>query len=286
MNGKIKMFKLQSMENLSTLRLKGQCYYYEALSIDGLKEIKKYCENKNITFKLIGRGSNLILSEKKYYVKLNFSTPTIIDFSQESCYFPANYSISKMVSLASKNNIRGWEVITGIPGNLGGSIFMNAGTSKGEISSILKDVHVLKKNGEDIIISLNSKMFSYRKNHFISDGDIILGANVYINNIDSNVRTDIKEYLDYRKKTQPLKSYNCGCVFANGGKYLKAGRAIDLLGLKGFEYNGFKISYKHANFIENQGQGHSDDLIKLVQIQKRLLSLCYGHKFELEVQIV
>jgi UDP-N-acetylmuramate dehydrogenase len=93
----------------------------------------------------------------------------------------------------------------------------------------------------------------------------------------------ISEYFEYRKKTQPLKSFNCGCIFKNPSN-LSAGALIDELGLKGFEYKGLRVSTIHANFIENVGAANFDDFKELIKLIQETVYKAKGFYLELEIQ--
>jgi UDP-N-acetylmuramate dehydrogenase len=103
--------------------------------------------------------------------------------------------------------------------------------------------------------------------------------------VDSAISQKIKDYLEYRKKTQPLATKNCGCVFKNPHKELQAGRLIDSLGLKGLQLGNLRISPKHANFMENQGESNWDQFKSLVNVIQFEMNTFYGIEFELEVKI-
>jgi UDP-N-acetylmuramate dehydrogenase len=112
---------------------------------------------------------------------------------------------------------------------------MNAGTNLGEIGEIVESVQVLRKNGDIEKVVIDDTSFSYRECHFLNDGDVILEATLTHHGVDNGIGSKISEYMDLRKKTQPLSSRNCGCVFKNASKEMRAGHMIDLLGLKGLK---------------------------------------------------
>ena len=278
------MFKNVSMSSLSTLRLSGNCKLAEVTSESELKDVIQYCESKSESYYLIGRGSNLVLSPELNYLKIKFPIEDIVVCHGE-VYLPANYPISRMTAFAVQNNISGWNVFTGVPATLGGAIYMNAGTSKGEIASLVNSVKVLKENMDIVNIEVTESDFSYRKNHFLGPKDIILGARLTAVKGNEDVSSEIKKYQMLRKSSQPLATKNCGCVYKNPTSNLKAGQCNDLLGLKGFCSSGFRVSHKHANFIEHNGESSKDDFVRFIEVQKRLLESTFHTKFELEVKI-
>jgi UDP-N-acetylmuramate dehydrogenase len=160
---------------------------------------------------------------------------------------------------------------------------MNAGTNLGEIGSIVKEVRIITKTGTEKLIMIDKKSFGYRKNNFIIEGDIIVEARLIHFGIDETISQKIRDYLEMRNRTQPLKESTCGCVFKNHETSL-AGKSMDLLGLKGFTYKNLQVSLKHANFMENKGDSSCEDVIEMITILKAELKLQYGISFETEVE--
>src|SRR5690606_27919496 len=104
----------------------------------------------------------------------------------------------------------GWEVFSGIPASLGGAIFMNAGTGLGEICEIVDSVRVMDREANIREVTKNNLKFSYRHNHFIEPGEIIISAKLINKGLDEKIGEKIKDYLDFRKNTQPLNTKSCG----------------------------------------------------------------------------
>lgn len=262
---------------------------YEVGSEESLVELINELNNKKINYNLVGWGANQVFRSmpKKTLIKLKLDfDPKYLLHARDIYDLPASIGLVTLQSHARKFNLSGWEYFTGIPGSLGGAIAMNAGTALGEIGSLVTQVEVLRKNllKETIIICKDS--FSYRGNNFLNDGDVILSAKLKHFGIDPSVGQRIVDYLDYRKASQPLKSYNCGCVFKNSDK-AKAGQTIDDAGLKGFNYKGLYVSEIHANFIENRDLvATGDDLLVFIEKINERTQNQSGFKFELEVKIV
>ncbi|MBT4790712.1 MAG: hypothetical protein HON90_04010, partial [Halobacteriovoraceae bacterium] len=142
----------------------------------------------------------------------------------------------------------------------------------------------LKKEGEIFYYKCNDTSFNYRSNNFLKRGDIILSAEVVHEGIDHEVKNKIKQYLDYRKETQPLTTKNCGSVFKNLPNF-RAGEIIDGIGLKGFGLENIHVSFMHANFIENNGTGTSDEFVELIHELSEEIERISGLKFEFEVKV-
>ena len=169
---------------------------------------------------------------------------------------------------------------------------MNAGTGLGEIGSLVKEVKLISKNGDLKIVSPSENDFSYRKNNFTKEGDIIYEVTLIHKGIDSSVSNLIKEYLRKRNESQPLWASTCGCIFKNATKQAsskklatcRAGEFIDIMGLKGFQMDQVRVSPLHANFMENRGGADYSNMVKTIAFVKEELKLQFGVDFETEVK--
>lgn len=242
-------------------------------------------------YKLIGWGANFVLPQNPSFllIKLDFVfDKSLIDPSEKNYILPASVSIHQLTSIATKYGLSGWEYFTGIPASLGGAIFMNAGTNLGEIGSLVKKVWLIDKDGKLREELINKDSFGYRKNHFTRDGDIIIEAELTHFGIDKDIAPKIESYLKLRQETQPLREKTCGCMFKNNvfnDGHCPAGLFLDIMGLKGLSVDGFRISPKHANFLENSDNGHYDGLIHAMDFISKELESQYGVKFEQEIRI-
>lgn len=280
--------KDQDLTSYTTMRLASRGDVAEVKSIEALQKLLPVLTKHNRAYLVVGWGANQILPAvcDKLIIHLNFPFDmTYLDQVRDEYELPASLGINYLTSHAVKFGLKGWEVFTGIPASLGGAIYMNAGTNLGEIGTLIKKVKIVSKDGTLREEVMNEKSFSYRHNHFLKSGDVIVGATMFHRGTDEAISTKIKEYLEYRKKTQPLATKNCGCVFKNPHKELQAGRLIDLMGLKGLQVGGLRVSPKHANFIENTASSNWDQFESLVSIIKSSMDHFYGIEFELEVKI-
>lgn len=281
------------ISNKTTLGLK--CIaknFIQARTVDGLTNLISLFIQKKQNYLVIGKGSNLILPEKisNPVIQLCFNLP-VEELSEEKHVYnlPASTPLNLMTGKAIKYGLRGWEVFTGVPATLGGAIWMNAGTSLGEIGELIKSLKVLRRNGviEQHIVS--EKDFSYRKNHFLNNGDIIISAEVTHRGIDKEVAKEIISYLRKRSKTQPLTKRTCGCTFKNVAimddgttKPCIAGKVIDIMGLKGLHHRNLMVSDVHGNFIENHGVSTQADFLRFVETINSRIEKEYGHQLEME----
>lgn len=274
---KMTTFRLESTADLAIVRSKS-----------ALSELLKVLNDHQVSYLVLGLGANQILPQKinklVIHLKFDFNPEELVEY-KESYELPASLSLTHLTSAAVRHGLSGWEVFTGIPATLGGAIYMNAGTSLGEIGSLIEEVYLLDKLGQPKTHKVTSQSFSYRKNYFVKDGDVIVGAKISHRGKDESIPVKIKNYLEYRKSTQPLATKNCGCVFKNPAKDFQAGRLIDQLGLKGLCRGGLQVSLKHANFVENKTNSNWDQFKDLTDTIKWQMNMFYGFEFELEVKI-
>jgi UDP-N-acetylmuramate dehydrogenase len=282
------VFENLDLTRYTTFKLASEGDLIEVKTIVALQTLLPLLTKNKKAYLVVGWGANQILPAhcKELIIHLDFTFDlNYLSELRDEYYLPASLGINHLTSHAVKFGLKGWEVFTGIPASLGGAIYMNAGTNLGEIGSLVKKVQLVSPDGrlrEEII---NDKSFSYRHNHFVKPGEVIVGAVMVHQGVDQTIPQKIKDYLEYRKKTQPLASKNCGCVFKNPLKELPAGKLIDLLHLKGVGIDELRINPKHGNFMENSGQANWDQFSSLVKLINFQMDHFFGIEFELEVKI-
>jgi len=280
------------LKKYSTMRLDSRGDLITVRSKEGLQYTLKELSKNKISYKALGWGANIILPSRSKipYIQLDFEFDrAILDSPQSEYILPASTSLATLTSHANKFGLKGWEVFTGIPASLGGAVFMNAGTNLGEIGKLIKEVKIITKDGEEKSVIIDEKSFSYRKNHFVNDGDIIYQVRLIHFGIDEAISKKIREYLEMRNRTQPLKEWTCGCVFKNHHDLerdvtCRAGLFIDIMGLKGLTIKNLYISPKHANFMENRGESTYEDVMEMIGVLKKELKLQFGVDFEIEAE--
>lgn len=281
-------FQNIDLTKYTTFKLHSSGDLVEVTSIEALQKILPLLKKHKKSYLVVGWGANQILPAKceDLIIHLGFAfNADYLNEARDEYVLPASLGLNHLTAHAVKFGLRGWEVFTGIPASLGGAIYMNAGTNLGEIGKLVKKVQLITASGELREEIITEKSFSYRKNHFVEPGEIIVGATLFHLGKDESLPQKIKDYLEYRKKTQPLATKNCGCVFKNPLKELPAGKLIDMLQLKGAGVGDLRISPKHGNFMENAGSANWDQFSSLVQLINFEMDHFFGIEFELEVKI-
>jgi len=283
------------LSKFSTMKLVCFGDLIKVRSVSSLKDVVLILLKEKISYKVIGWGANFILPKNLDFALIKLELPfdkKSLTIDKEEFTLSASAPLNVLTSIAAKLGLSGWEVFTGVPASLGGAIAMNAGTSLGEIGELIKEVTILRSNGHIEKVLMDSNSFSYRKNHFLNEGDIIVEATVRHNGINQTIGETIKTYLQKRTESQPLKEKTCGCMFKNtiteingNSVTCRAGQYIDILGLKGLSSGHMRISPKHANFMENRGISSSEEVKQLVNFTVEELEFHYGVKFETEVHL-
>lgn len=284
-----------SLTKFSTMKLHSVGDLITIKSLDELRFVLETLREEEVSYKPIGWGANLVLPERPDFVFIKLDLPfdkNQITKDKSSYRLSATAPLNVLTSVASKLGLSGWEVFTGVPASLGGAVFMNAGTSLGEIGELIEEVTLLRADGAIEVVKIDNKSFSYRENHFVNDGDIIVDVVIKHNGIDETIGEVIKEYLKKRTESQPLREKTCGCMFKNShhlvaGQQItcRAGLYIDIIGLKGLSSGDMRVSPKHANFMENRGSSSSQEVKNLVNLTLNELEFHYGVKFETEVDL-
>ena len=197
----------------------------------------------------------------------------------------AGVTMTRAAVFAAKNGLSGMEFAHGIPGTVGGGVYMNAGAYGGEIRQVCSQVTVLNRNGEKKVLSNGEMGFSYRHSALEDTGDIVLSARFALTpDSESAIRERMKELMAKRSASQPLDMPSAGSAFKRPvGGYAAA--LIDGAGLKGFAVGGAAISTKHAGFAVNLGGATAADVRGLLsQVSDRVFAQT-GIRLEPEVRI-
>lgn len=278
-----------SLKKYTTYKIGGKasCVVYPK-NTTSLIKVLKFAKAKNIKYKMLGNGSNLIFSDKDYdgiLIKLNEFDD--IEVYGKKIKVGAGYSLMKLSRVAQKNSLTGLEFAAGIPGTVGGAIFMNAGAYKSDMGYIVQTVKVLTPDYKVVEFENKELNFHYRTSFFKKHKDFICLETVL--KLEKGDKTKIAEVMKNRLKrrveSQPLNYPSAGSVFRNP-KDMFAGELIEKAGLKGKKIGGAMISDKHANFIVNTGNASSEDVKKLITLAQETVKEKYDVDLLLEQEYV
>ena len=194
----LELLKNTSLKKLTTINVEAWGDLIIIRSENALKKLLVKLKKNNIAFHVIGWGANQILpkSYEGFYLKLNLPfDKKNINWEKSEINLPASVPLSVLTSIASKLEVDGWEVFTGIPATLGGAVFMNAGTALGEIGSLVKEVKLVDSQGVEKWIDIKEGYFLYRKNTFLNPGEIITRVTLKNKGRKKGLRKVITNYL-------------------------------------------------------------------------------------------
>lgn len=254
-----------------------------------LVELLRLCNNRNVKYKVLGNGTNTLFSDKEFdgiIIKLDeFNEISMI--GDTTIKVGAGYSLIKLALFATKKSLSGLEFACGIPGTVGGAVYMNAGAYKSDMGYIVKRVKVLTPNYTVINMTNTELDFHYRSSFFQKNPDYIcLEATIGLKKGNREEMIAInKERKERREASQPLEYPSAGSVFRNPeGKF--AGKLIEDLGLKGLTRGGAQISTKHANFIINLGNATASDIKDLITFAHDTVLENYNIDLKVEQEFV
>ncbi len=258
-------------------------------SIDNLNKIIAFSYSKNIKPFIIGNGSNLLVTDKGIngvVIKVGSKLSEIRLVDETTIYCEAGASLKSLCMFALENSLSGLEFAYGIPGTLGGAVYMNAGAYGGEMKDVLYSVNHLDENGDVGTLPKENLDLGYRYSAYTKNGFVITSAVLKLRKAD---KRDIKETMDdklgRRKDKQPLEYPSAGSTFKRPEGYF-AGALIEDCGLKGYTVGGAQVSEKHAGFVINKGGATSTDVITLIGDVQRIVHEKHGVMLETEVKIV
>ncbi len=272
----------------TTFRIGGSCkYFIYPKNMLGLLRILDILEEAQIPRKVFGKGSNILCSDDAYEGAVISLDRYFTDFVFEAdgtCVAAAGTSIILLAYEAMKNSLSGLEFASGIPGTVGGAVFMNAGAYKSDMSKILKEVYVLKDKS---VVSMSVEELDYRYRHslFQSHFDwIILGCRLQLTKGDQKA---IRDLMDSRRKrrmdSQPLDKPCAGSMFRNPQGY-QAWELIERIGYRGKRIGGAMVSDKHANFIVNEDHAKATEILALVKEIQQEVRKQFGVELITEVE--
>lgn len=273
------------LKDYSTFKIGGPAeYLVEIKSIEDAVAALSFAKKNNIKWTTIGKGSNCLFPDSglKGLVIVN----AINDFAQDHQLFRvgAGFSFAYLGIKTAGLGFSGLEFASGIPGSVGGAVYMNAGASGKEVFDCIEQVTYLNEQQEILNLSKQDISHSYRTTAFQKSKGIILEATFSLIKSENSKRIQ-KDLLNNRIKSQPYQDPSIGCFFKNPSVEKKAGQLIDQCGLKALKIGGAEVSALHANFIVNRNQATAQDVLLLKRaIQEKVFDKT-GVMLEEEVQI-
>ncbi len=243
----------------------------------------------NVPFVILGNGTNVLVPDEGIEKAVIIIGDKMASFELENentISFSAGVNLVALCRFALENGLSGLEFAFGIPGTLGGAVYMNAGAYGGEMKDILTEITHLTPDMKVETISAEDAELSYRHSVYKSNGCIILGGKVKLKpDTRENIKARMDDFLGRRKDKQPLEYPSAGSTFKRPEGYF-AGALIEQCNLKGKSVGGARVSEKHAGFVINKGGATSTDILNLIELVSETVKNETGVALEPEVIVL
>ncbi|GGA20883.1 UDP-N-acetylmuramate dehydrogenase [Paenibacillus physcomitrellae] len=253
-----------------------------------LQTLIRFLHEQRVPWMLLGKGSNLLVSDKGIrgaVIKLGKSFE-FAEFRGREVQAGGGTSFVSLSIMAGKRGLTGLEFASGIPGTVGGAVYMNAGAHGSDVSRVFKSAEIVLENGELVTCGAEGMGFQYRHSFLHGTKGAVVGAVFELEEGNAeSIRASMAAFKERRRNTQPLQMPCAGSVFRNPpGDF--AARLIESAGLKGTRVGGAEISGVHANFIVNTGQAKAEDVLTLMNQIRSTIASHYGVELVPEVFVV
>ena len=266
-------------------------FYIKITSIEELQKILEFAKKEKIKITILGNGSNVLVADKGIKgivirtnlkeIKIESKEQNKVEITTDDAV-PIGFLAQKLL----KEEISGFEEISGIPGTIGGAILMNAGAHGKEMKDIVTEITAIDYDGKLHKFTNVEAEFTYRHSKFSDGKYIILQAKMLLEKGNAkDIKSKMDEYAQFRKDKQPIEYPSAGSTFKRGTDFITA-KLIDDAGLKGYSIGGAKVSEKHAGFIINTGDATAQDVLDLAKYVTDKVYEKSGKKIEFEIKVL
>lgn len=250
-------------------------------------ETLKICKNENIPYFIIGNGSNLLVKDGGIRgVVIKLSNLLSIEVNGNIIKASSGTLLEDVSKKAVENSLTGFEFACGIPGSVGGAVFMNAGAYDGEIKNVIKEAEVLDRDGNIKVLSKEELELGYRTSKVMKDNLVVISATFELTKGDKEkIQERVNELTEKRESKQPLEYPSAGSTFKRPEGYF-AGKLIQDAGLKGASLGGAAVSEKHSGFVINKDGATAEDVLNLIAHVQNEVKKQFGVELHTEVRII
>lgn len=278
----------EPMSKHTSFKIGGPADVFINITADSaLVDILKFCKQNSVPYFIIGNGSNLLVNDNGIHgvcIKLNYNKDVIKLVNETTIICKASVSLSKLCKFALDNSLSGLEFAWGIPGSVGGAVFMNAGAYSGEIKDVILSCSHVDNDGNAGFFLKNQLDLSYRHSVYSDLNYVITAAKFQLkrdNPVFISRRMD--DFMNKRRSKQPLDFPSAGSIFKRPSGHF-TGSLIEKCGLKGKSIGGAMVSNKHAGFIINTGNASCKDVTDLITLIQNTVYKEKGINLECEVR--
>ena len=287
--GENKVLEQEPMARHTTFRIGGPAdYFVELGSIEQIRAAIQVCREENLPWFVLGRGSNLLVSDKGYWgvILSIYKDFQKTEIQGETVTVQAGVLLTTLSGKVLDASLTGLEFAYGIPGTIGGAVVMNAGAYGGEMKDIVRKVTVLDQDGEVRTLTCGEMQFGYRTSLAKKKGYIVLGAELTLKQGEKEkIREEMQTLKAKRIEKQPLEFPSAGSTFKRPEGYF-AGKLIMDAGLRGAAVGGAQVSEKHCGFVVNTGNATAADVRELMRQVQGKVQEQFGVHLEPEVRFL
>ena len=257
--------------------------------ISSIPEIIAACKDEGLPYFILGNGSNVLVTDggiDGVVIRLGADVSNITLLDDTTLLCEAGASLKSICMFALEHSLTGLEFAYGIPGSLGGAVYMNAGAYGGEMKDVLCSVNHIDLEGKIGELSKDELNLSYRHSAYSDNGFTITSAVIKLKKGNfEEIKAKMNELLGRRKEKQPIEFPSAGSTFKRPEGYF-AGALIESSGLKGKQIGGAQVSEKHAGFVINKNKATATDIINLIKFIQDTVFENHGVHLETEVKII
>ncbi len=277
----------EPMKNHTTFRIGGPAQMFITPESAGqIQDIVALCRQESCPMYIIGNGSNLLVGDDgvQGVVMSLYNKFSQYSIDGETITVQAGMSLMRLSVIAANEGLGGMEFASGIPGSVGGAVYMNAGAYGGQMADIVTEATVIDENNNIKVLSNKELEFGYRTSYVAKNNLIVVSVRLKLTKGDeSTIKEKMADLAEQRKLKQPLEYPSAGSTFKRPEGYY-AGKLISDAGLKGYSVGGAQVSEKHAGFVINTGNATASDVIALTDYVKQRVYEENGVELELEVK--
>jgi UDP-N-acetylmuramate dehydrogenase len=259
-------------------------FFSEVTSPEQMQALIGHCLSSQLRYIVIGKGSNSLFADEGFDGLVVLNKIAFCHFEDALVHAGAGYSFSLLGTQTARKGFSGLEFASGIPGSVGGAIYMNAGANGMETKDSLVKVSFLDENNELKVLSKDKIDFKYRFSSFQQKAVAILSGKFSLSPLEEAREKQLK-IVDYRKQTQPLSAASAGCAFRNPIG-VSAGALIQQCGLKGLSVGGAEVSTLHGNFLINKRNATAKDVLALAAEVQAAVEQKTGIALEMEIRYI
>ncbi|SDA23840.1 UDP-N-acetylmuramate dehydrogenase [Ruminococcus sp. YE71] len=275
----------------TTFRIGGPCRLMIVPdSAEALASLRRFTGEKGIRTLIIGKGSNMLCADEGFdgaVILLDKTFGKIELISDDTIRAEAGAQLISVCTKALEHSLTGLEFAYGIPGTVGGGIFMNAGAYGGEMRNVIESVTAVDRNGEFHTYSADELAFTYRSSRFAKSDEVIVSGDFKLSHGDKDeISAEMERLMGCRRSKQPLDFPNAGSTFKRPEEDVYVGKLIQDNGLRGKTIGGAQVSEKHCGFVVNKGGATCDDVTSLIKMIQDTIKERTGYSLECEVRII